>query len=192
MNKQPQLFDLLASVLSYPDQNYCDTVLACGQFLDESNPKLSGELGRFTAFVKGAAVEKLEELFTRTFDLNPVCCLEVGWQLYGEDYNRGSFMVKMRQQMRAHDVPESIELPDHLANLLRLLGRMEPDESGPLCASYLLPAMAKMQSGLEGEENPYEEVLSTVRQLLELLAAGYPRPAEPLIHIRRKEEVIHV
>src|SRR3972149_5384978 len=88
-----------------------------------------------------ARLEELEESFTRTFDLNPVCCLEVGWQLYGEDYNRGSFMVEMRQRIRSHGITETLELPDHLSNLLPLLGRMEPQEAGPLCASFVLSAL---------------------------------------------------
>lgn len=191
MSNQTCVYDLLARLLSYPAKEYRLAARACQRLLRESFPETPNHLERFTAHVETASLEELEELFTRTFDLNPVCCLEVGWQLYGEDYNRGSFMVQMRQQMRAHSVPESIELPDHLANLLPLLGRMEPEEAGPLCASSILPALEKMQTGLGGTENPYAEVLAAVRTLLEPLAAPYPQPAPPLIQIRQKEGAIH-
>ena len=133
MKEQTRLFDLLARLLSYPGGEYAHAVRACQQLLGEQQPAQSSSLARFAAYVQDTPVEELEELFTRTFDLNPVCCLEVGWQLYGEDYNRGSFMVKMRQLLRSHGVAETIELPDHLANLLPLLGRMESEEAGPLC-----------------------------------------------------------
>lgn len=191
MTNQSRLYDLLARLLSYPGQEYPPAVRACLQLLREQHPECSESFDRFASYVEGAPLEELEELFTRTFDLNPVCCLEVGWQLYGEDYNRGSFMVKTRQQLRAHGVPESIELPDHLANLLPLLGRMEPEEAGPLCASYILPALEKMQAGLAGKDNPYEEVLHAVRHLIEPLAAPYPRLAPQSTPVQRKEEVIH-
>lgn len=191
MNNQTRLYDLLARLLSYPAAEYRLAARACQRLLRESFPETPNQLERFAAHVETASLEELEELFTRTFDLNPVCCLEAGWQLYGEDYNRGSFMVKMRQQMRAHGVPESIELPDHLANLLPLLARMEPEEAGPLCASSILPALEKMQAGLGGTDNPYAEVLAAVRALVEQLAAPYPQPAQPLIQIRQKEGAIH-
>ncbi|MBI2820088.1 MAG: molecular chaperone TorD family protein [Acidobacteria bacterium] len=191
MRDEIRLYDLLARLLSYPAADYPHALRLCQPLLREQHPEHSASFDRFATYVQAAPPEELEELFTRTFDLNPVCCLEVGWQLYGEDYNRGTFMVKMRQQLRAHGVPESIELPDHLANLLPLLGRMEPAEAGPLCASSILPALVKMQAGLEGKNNPYEEVLLAVRRLIEPLAAPYPRPAPQLTQIQRKEEVIH-
>ena len=191
MNHEPRLFDLLARLLSYPGADYALAARACQQVLYDEFPEQAGQLDRFASYVRGARLEELEESFTRTFDLNPVCCLEVGWQLYGEDYNRGSFMVEMRQRIRSHGITETLELPDHLANLLPLLGRMEPQEAGPLCASYVLPALVKMQTGLEGNNNPYEEVLFALRQLIERLAAPYPKPAQPLTQIQRKEKVCH-
>ena len=191
MNRQHRLYDLLARLLAYPDAEYPHAVRSCQQLLGELHPEQSESLDRFVSYVQGAALEDLEELFTRTFDLNPVCCLEVGWQLHGEDYNRGSFMVAMRQQLRAYGVPETIELPDHLVHLLPLLGRMEPGDAGPLCAASILPALTKMQAGLEGSNNPYEEVLLAVHRLLEPLAAPYPQPSQALTQIQEKEEVVH-
>ncbi|MBI3934542.1 MAG: molecular chaperone TorD family protein [Acidobacteria bacterium] len=191
MTNQTRLYDLLARLLSYPQPDYSAIVRECQELLQISLPDNPQILQSFSSQVQSSRLEELEELFTRTFDLNPLCSLEVGWQLYGEDYNRGSFMVKMRGLLRAHGVTESIELPDHLANVLPLVGRMEPEEAGPLCASYILPALEKMQAGLAGKDNPYEEVLLAVRHLIEPLAAPFPQPARPLIQIERKEEVSH-
>ena len=191
MNNETRIYDLLARLLSYPAADYPHAVRACQQLLREHDPERAASFDRFASYVQAAPLAEMEELFTRTFDLNPVCCLEVGWQLYGEDYHRGRFMVSMRQQLRAHSVPESIELPDHLANLLPLVGRMQPAEAGPLCAASILPALEKMQAGLKGHDNPYEEVLLAVRRLIEPLAAPYPRPAPQFTQIQSKEEVLH-
>ena len=38
--------------------------------------------------------EQIQELYTRTFDINPVCTLEIGWHIFGEDYARGALLVK--------------------------------------------------------------------------------------------------
>jgi nitrate reductase delta subunit len=203
MTDQTQLYNLLARLLSYPAPEYPMAVRKCQGLLRTAFPEDSQILHRFASQVESSSLEELEELFTRTFDLNPVCCLEVGWQLYGEDYNRGSFMVKMRQQLRSLGIAESIELPDHLSNLLPLLARLEPAEAGPLCASYILPALRKMQQGITGKDNPYEEVLDVVARLIERQAAPYAQIAsdaqtapyaqtiQGLIQIERKEEVIH-
>lgn len=191
MQERRRLCDLLAQLLSYPKAGYADAARACQELLRAEFPEQAAAFGRFVQYAQTAHSEEMEELFTRTFDLNPVCCLEAGWHLYGEDYNRGEFLVKMRQLLRQHGVAETIELPDHLSNLLPLLGRMKSEEAGPLCASFLLPALEKMQAGLEGRQNPYEPVLSAARQVAASLAAGYSRPAPPLIPISRKEEVVH-
>ena len=203
MTDQTQLYSLLARLLSYPAPEYPMAVRRCQELLQKAFPEAPQILHRFANHVDASSLEELEELFTRTFDLNPVCCLEVGWQLYGEDYNRGSFMVKMRQQLRSLGIAESIELPDHLSNLLPLLARMDPTEAGQLCASQILPALRKMQQGLTGKENPYEEVLDAATKLIERQAAPYAeaashaqtapyaQTAQGLIQIERKEAVIH-
>ena len=191
MTDRTHLYDLLARLLSYPAEDYPLAVQECQDLLRREFPEAPLPLERFAPHVASASLEELEELFTRTFDLNPVCCLEVGWQLYGEDYNRGSFMVKMRQEIRAHGIRETIELPDHLANVLPLVARMDPEQSGTLCASSLLPAVKKMQEGIKGKDNPYEEVLEAVRKLIERQASRATPPAPALTQIRLKEEVIH-
>src|SRR6266568_3182701 len=55
-----------------------------------------------------------QELYVQTFEFNPACTLELGWHLFGENYERGEFLVRMREQLRRHGIAESNELPDHL------------------------------------------------------------------------------
>ena len=170
MSNQIRFHDLLARVLSYPGEDYLDVVREFQPLARKQFPYQPGLLDGFVAYVEAARIDEIEEHFTRTFDLNPVCCMEIGWQLYGEDYNRGSLMVNLRQQIRSMGLTENVELPDHLSNVLPLLGRMDPQEASNLCASYLLPAVKKMQDGLKDKSNPYEEVLALVRNLFEASA----------------------
>jgi len=39
-----------------------------------------------------------------TFDINPACALEVGWHLFGEDYMRGQFLVRMREELSKYEI----------------------------------------------------------------------------------------
>jgi nitrate reductase delta subunit len=112
------------------------------------------------------SVEQAQEMFTRTFDINPVCTLEIGWHIYGEDYARGAFLVKMREQLREWNLRESQELPDHLTHVLALLGRLEGEAADQLAARYVLPALDKMLDGMKDSDSPYKEVLRAVSQVV--------------------------
>lgn len=114
----------------------------------------------------GLEPRALEELYTRTFDVNPVCSLETGWHLFGEDYNRGAFLVRLRGLLREHGVEESTELPDHLETVLRLLDAMEEKEASALAREFVLPAVAKMRAALAGSNNPYGAVLEEIERVL--------------------------
>ena len=105
----------------------------------------------------GLSLEQLQELYVQTFDWNPATCLEIGWHLYGEQYDRGEFLVKMRQELRRHGLEESAELPDHLSHALRLAARMEPGEAEEFREKFVRPAVEKILPALNG--NPYQRLL---------------------------------
>jgi len=114
----------------------------------------------------------MQELYVRTFEFNPAGTLEIGWHLFGENYERGEFLVRMRQELRRHGIAESTELPDHLAHLLPLVARMEREEAARLAGEYLLPALGKIQLA---QDNPYRPVIEDIRQKLEADFPDAPR-----------------
>jgi nitrate reductase delta subunit len=118
-----------------------------------------GHLAAFASSTDGLTPADMEELYTRTFDINPISSLEIGWHLYGEAYERGVFLVTMRDLLRSHGVPESAELPDHLVHVLPLLARMDDAEAESFSRTYLVPALEKMLDGFSRQTSPYEHVL---------------------------------
>jgi nitrate reductase delta subunit len=106
-----------------------------------------------------------QELYVQTFEFNPACTLEIGWHLFGENYERGEFLVRMREQLRRHGVPETSELPDHLTHLLALIDRLDQEQAAEFAAQFLLPALGKIQQALA--ENPYEPLIEAIRTRLE-------------------------
>jgi nitrate reductase delta subunit len=102
----------------------------------------------------------MQELYIQTFEFNPACTLEIGWHLFGENYERGEFLVRMRGELRRHGIAETTELPDHLTHVLRLIKRMEHDEAARLAGEAVLPALEKIQLP---EDNPYRPVLDAIR-----------------------------
>ncbi|HYV34346.1 MAG TPA: nitrate reductase molybdenum cofactor assembly chaperone [Gemmataceae bacterium] len=166
MNTVCSTYDALAGLLTYPGPDYRRRVARCHDLLAENQPEAAALIARFEAATAGLSDTGLEELFTHTFDLSPVCSLEVGWHLYGENYSRGEFLVTMRQQLREHRLPESTELPDHMTHVLAAVCRMKPAQADRFTTTYVLPALEKMLAGLSGKDCPYEHVLEAIRSVL--------------------------
>lgn len=157
------LYDRLADLLAYPEPDWTDRLDRALEGTVKAHPAAARALASFRDRVRGSSVEEIQELYTRTFDINPVCTLEVGWHVYGEDYARGAFLVGMRQRLRDNNLPESCELPDHLTHVLALLGRLAGEDADELAGHYALPALEKMLAGMDGAEHPYLALVEAVR-----------------------------
>ncbi len=120
----------------------------------------------FYAAMDPLSPEQCEELYTRTFDINPVCSLEIGWQLFGEEYHRGALLVRLRGELRRHGIEESTELPDHLTHVLSLLDRMNATDASSFAHCCVIPAVDKMLAAFGDQDNPYGNLLLAVARLL--------------------------
>jgi nitrate reductase assembly molybdenum cofactor insertion protein NarJ len=107
----------------------------------------------------------VQELYVQTFEFNPACTLEIGWHLFGENYERGEFLVRMRGLLRRHGFAESTELPDHLTHLLALINRLNHDEAAELAGLFILPALGKIKEALK--DNPYGPLINAIEEKLE-------------------------
>lgn len=180
------VWELLAALLRYPEGDSAADAARCVEALAAANPQAAERVRSFLGEIRGLSPGELQSLYTSTFDLDPVCSLEVGWHLFGENYERGEFLVKMRSELRRLGLPESSELPDHLTHALAALGRMESEEAAGFAAACLLPALDKMRAGISRQPNAYQNVLQAVMELLESRCGRFvpePAPAEPLFRI---------
>ena len=157
------IYSALVDLLTYPEADYPQRIETS---LGAAPEECRGQLEQFATRMRGLRTDQLQELFTQTFDLNPVCSLELGWHLFGENYERGLLMVRMREELRRHGLEESTELPDHLTHVLQLVGRMEHEQAADFVAACVLPAIEKMLTALRDKDNPFEKVLLAVRDLL--------------------------
>lgn len=150
-------------LLSYPQPGYAASASALQRALALRFPEAAAQLADFVKFAESRSVEELEEEFTRTFELNPACALEVGWHLFGEEYARGLFLVRMREELRRHGLEEDRELPDHLTQVLGLLAAMQPESAAPFVRACVWPALWRMQRALERSGSPYTGLFSALR-----------------------------
>jgi nitrate reductase molybdenum cofactor assembly chaperone len=118
----------LAALFSYPDAEYGGKVQEVQSVLDKACPGASAELKEFTEFASRASLIELEELFTRSFDVQAITTLDLGYVLFGDDYKRGEVLVNLNGEYREVGIDCGSELPDHLPNVLRLLDSMQKPE----------------------------------------------------------------
>ena len=158
----PRTLRSFCHLLSYPDEQ---TLAACELLyiiLQTGLPEAASEIARFGDYVEQHAGWELEEAFTATFDVNPKCALEVGWHLFGEEYDRGLMLVRLREEMRRFGLEETCELPDHLTHVLPLIAAMPEEEAQRFVTACVQPALLKMRQALSGAESPYAAVMNAL------------------------------
>lgn len=158
-------------VLRYPRDGWADDLHSFAAFAHTLDCRSAAAVQALADRAGGESIGSLQEMFTETFDLTPACALEVGWHLFGEDYERGAFLVRVREQLRAHGIDEGVELPDHLASLLALVGH-DPENVHALIGDALVPATGKMLAALETNRSPFHPVMDALSELLAAEAAS--------------------
>lgn len=155
------VFELLAPTVEYPTSVLPDQLRECVVALKVRRSRAARSMQRFEAFVNATPLDEIEELYTTTFDLRPVCFPYVGYQLFGETYKRGEFLAALSARFRECGCPIETELPDHISAVLRYLA-LTPDED--LVAEGLVPALERMIDQLQG--NPYRDVLQAILEVV--------------------------
>ncbi len=157
----------LAPLLIYPSDDLGPCAAYCDARFAVDEPQLFELIEASLRYLESQPRHALEELYTCSFDLNPISTLEVGWHLYGEQYERGRFLARAREMLSRVGQDEGGELPDYLPTLLCALPRLAADEAIDL-AAFILPAVHVMCDALadKGTANPYLAILDAVRQAL--------------------------
>jgi len=77
-------------------------------------PLAARAIAAFGERCERSTVAELEEIYTRTFEINSKCAPEIGWHLFGEEFTRGMLLVRLREELERYGIPETTELPDHI------------------------------------------------------------------------------
>jgi len=162
------LYQLLSEILDYPRPDLPARVRECVTLLSSFNPQAAARLDGFRAFVEQTPQGQLEEVYTATFDLQMTCYPYAGYLLFGESYNRGEFMVNLKDLYNAHGFSSvGNELPDHICVMLRFMAVLQDEELSMLMVSEcLIPAVRKMEQAFQDNSNPYGEVIRALSLIL--------------------------
>jgi nitrate reductase delta subunit len=166
--QRSSIYQFFAALFTYPSAHLRTQMDEGYRQLSTDYPEAAAFVEPFQTFVASTSLARLEEIYTSTFDVNPVCYPYPGFHLFGENFNRADFLVKLKQKYQEHGftAPEN-ELADHLSVMLQFLSTLEPDAvlARELIEDCLVPALEKMNEGFK-TDSPYATV---VRSLLSFL-----------------------
>ncbi len=150
-------YEHLARLFDYPRYDYPQWVQACYDMLAGRYVLAASEIVAFAQELPSEggplepeALDEVQEIFTRTFDVQAITTLGVGYVMFGDDYKRGELLVNLNREHRAAGIDCGDELPDHLPNVLRLMARWEDRELAAEFAEEILhPALVRMVEEFE-------------------------------------------
>lgn len=161
------LLALLAPLVEYPTSALAGQILACRRAIAAAHPDAAEKLGAFFEWVINEPVESIEEAFTRTFYLSPVCIPYVSVHIFGdESFQRGALMAKLREGFERLAFDAGPELPDHIAVLMRFSERLTADERRELIEYCLCRPIVKMDEQISRTTNPYRHAVRAIRLVL--------------------------
>ncbi len=138
-------YRLIAELFEYPAAEYPQKVREVKQFLDQHYPEAAAELDRFLELLPADDLLTMQELFTRSFDVQAITTLDVGYVLFGDDYKRGEMLANLNREHLEAQNDCGTELADHLPNVLRLIAELRDEELvEDLAYAILAPALSEM------------------------------------------------
>jgi len=148
----------VAVLLSHPQIDYfevLDRVVNSGL-----NKKATKSLRAFRDTIGVLSLFELQELYTRTFDLNPMCSPALSVHLFGvESFKRSHLMVGMLDMYRAVDFPTTGESADHMSTVMRFLPFVMDEEREEVAQFIFLPGLAKIAEFLDSKSNLYSDLM---------------------------------
>lgn len=164
-----QIYRYIAHLFNYPGGDYRTVVEKLHSELQEYSESLVDDFLPVAGHFTSNSTAELQEYYIRTFDINAVCYLDVGYVLFGEESKRGQFLLNMKSEQIKANNDCGTEFADHLPNFLTLLPKIEDKLfREELVVTMLLPALKHMLENFSNEENNYRYLLQILIEVLEI------------------------
>jgi nitrate reductase assembly molybdenum cofactor insertion protein NarJ len=134
-----------ADLLRYPAADYSEKANMCLVMLKERYPEAALEIEPFVNYMLSHTEDEREELYTKTFDVQPICYLDLGYVIFGEDYKRGAFLLHMQEEQLKEGNDCGTDLSDNICNMLTLYAKSDNQAlMDELAVKILIPGLEKM------------------------------------------------
>ena len=157
-SRRAQVLGLFADILDYPAPGLARKAAECATLIGAAQPEAVALLESFQRFAEETSLGKLQEIYSGFFDLNSICHPYVGYQLFGENYKRSSFLLGLKKAYRTEGFEASTsEIPDRLSVVLRFVAHSKGGEDiDELLNRGLLPALARMTTKPESDGHQHD------------------------------------
>src|SRR3989304_2679448 len=91
-------YDVLAGLFAYPSPEFAADVTRATVLHSGSYPGAAQRLEDFQRLLPKGDLVALRELHTRTFDVQAITSLDIGYTLFGEDYKRGALLANLSRE----------------------------------------------------------------------------------------------
>ena len=145
-------YQQLATVFDYPEADLPAQMRRLCESLQSRHPAAASRLEFFAKALPGSGeqlsemeLDEVQEIFTRSFDVQAITTLSVGYIVFGDDYKRGELLVNLNREHRDAGLDCGSELSDHLPNVLRLIAKwQDPELVAEFVNEILHPAIDNM------------------------------------------------
>ena len=145
-------YQQLATVFDYPDAGLPAQMRRLCESLQSRCPAAASRFEFFAKALPGSGeqlsemeLDEVQEIFTRSFDVQAITTLSVGYIVFGDDYKRGELLVNLNREHRDAGLDCGSELSDHLPNVLRLIAKwQDPEIVTEFVEEILHPAIDNM------------------------------------------------
>jgi nitrate reductase assembly molybdenum cofactor insertion protein NarJ len=154
MDQQLMDYNKIADLFVFPSgEDYVDKVGTTQKYFDKVLSGAGKTLQPFTELVGSISRTELEDLYVRTFEVQSITTLDIGYIVFGDDYKRGELLVNLNREHKKYGIVCGSELADNLSNILKLLKVLEDRElRDDLVNKIIVPALVKMIDGFgEGQ-----------------------------------------
>ncbi len=138
-------YGLMADVFKYPEAGLKQRVQEISTMLKIDYPEATEAFARYFDWVSETPLHEMEEVYAKTFHVQAICYLDLGYVIFGEDYKRGEFLVNMKREQEEAGNDCGDELPDNLASVLSLFPKLTDENfREDLAGRVMIPALGKM------------------------------------------------
>jgi nitrate reductase assembly molybdenum cofactor insertion protein NarJ len=143
-------YNLLAELFKYPSDTFVGKVAECQAMLNKNYPEAAAQLQVFSDYVNQVDDDLREELYTKTFDVQPICYLDLGYVIFGEDYKRGAFLLHMQNEQKKIGNDCGTDLSDNICNVFTLVSKHNDEHFvDELATQIIIPGIKKMIAEFE-------------------------------------------
>lgn len=160
-------YSSLASMFRYPEEDYKTKM---GELRNVLYTKYPDVIPSFEIFYNQLSESNRdnEEYYLKTFEIEGICCMDLGYVLFGADYKRGDFLAKISHEQKLSNNDTGIELADHLPNLLSLLPKHKDQEFiNELSYGLIIPAVKEMLTKFSETDNYYKNAFEVLLCVLD-------------------------